>query len=130
MDPSNGVPRMRPAQPSGGTKAVSAHGAGYPVAPQLTRERLVPAQAGAEREPEPAPLRRLSAVSPKRGVGSEPWRGLRQRLRGRKRGNVTSSETSSKTTSTGMPMWMASFGQSTTFEWKNGPSSSSTTTTL
>jgi curved DNA-binding protein CbpA len=39
---------------------------------ELTRERLLPEQAGVERGHEPAPLRRhLSAVAPKRGVGSE-----------------------------------------------------------
>jgi curved DNA-binding protein CbpA len=38
----------------------------------LTRERLLPEQAGAERGPEPAPPRRhLSAVAPKRVAGSE-----------------------------------------------------------
>jgi curved DNA-binding protein CbpA len=38
----------------------------------LTRERLLPEQAGAERGPEPAPPRRhLSAVAPKRFAGSE-----------------------------------------------------------
>jgi predicted transcriptional regulator len=36
----------------------------------LTRERLLPEQAGVEREPGPAPLRKhLSAVTPKRGLG-------------------------------------------------------------
>ena len=41
---------------------------------QLTRERLLPEQAGVERGPEPAaPLRKhLSAVTAKRGLGSEP----------------------------------------------------------
>ena len=39
---------------------------------QLTRERLLPEQAGIEHGPAPAPLRKhLSAISPKRAVGSE-----------------------------------------------------------
>jgi len=39
---------------------------------QLTRERLLPEQAGVEQGPVPAPLRRhLSAVAPRRGAGSE-----------------------------------------------------------